>query len=94
MQRRDFLRAGLFTAAASIVLPKAEFVRKYFPVGIDLRTPPASMLQIVGTAGSLRNVRGFTWGLWDVSGHFHRFDNARLVEDVSCPPGMIYAVLT
>lgn len=32
--RRDFLRAGLVTAAA-IVLPDEQFVRRFFPVGID-----------------------------------------------------------
>ena len=34
--RRDFLRAGLVTAAA-IIVPDEQFVRRFFPVGIDLR---------------------------------------------------------
>lgn len=36
--RRDFLRAGLVTTAV-LVLPDEGFVRRFFPVGIDLRGP-------------------------------------------------------
>lgn len=35
--RRDFLRAGLVTAATALVIPDERFVRRFFPVGIDLR---------------------------------------------------------
>lgn len=96
MQRREFLRAGLITAAAGLVIPKAEFVRKFFPVGIDLRTPRTGTLQIIGPPGSLRHVRvlGATWGLWSVDGQVYRFSDAQLVEDASSTPGMIYARIT
>ena len=94
MQRREFLRAGLITAAAGLAIPKAEFVRKFFPVGIDLRTPKPGTLQIIGSANSLRHVRGATWGMWGVDGQVYRFSDAQLVEDASSPPGMIYARIT
>lgn len=88
--RRDFLRAGLITAAA-IVLPDEQFVRRFFPVGIDLarRSPTlyagtsrsAETLARLGKKIVLRTMQMQTpdWSFLDLP----------VVVDPRTPPGHI-----
>ena len=48
MDRRELLR---LLGGSAIVVPAERFVRRFFPVGIDLKAPPP-VPQIVGSAGA------------------------------------------